>query len=181
MQVTIDTDAQTLTADTETLPLYSKEAFALLSEIWLKTGWSAHYHFTFSWLGRPILQLPEDVMRLQEVLWELRPDVIIETGVAFGGSLLFFASLCVLTAKGRVIGVEIDLHPDNRKALENHSLSSFISLVEGDSVDSEVFKKVRSMVKAREKVCVILDANHSKAHVLQEAQSLLQADSRGSY
>jgi cephalosporin hydroxylase len=181
MKLIIDTDAQTLTKDHELIPLYSKESFVLLSELWLKLGWNAHYHYTFSWLGRPILQLPEDVMRLQEVIWELRPDVIIETGIAFGGSLLFYASLCVLTAKGRVIGIDVDLHPQNREALKTHSLASFITLVDGSSVDPEVYQRVRSLVKAREKVCVILDANHSKEHVLQELNLYSKLVSKGSY
>jgi len=181
VKLTIDTENHTLTSEGQQISLYSKEAFALISEIWLKMGWNAHYHYTFSWLGRPILQLPEDVMRLQEVIWELRPDVIIETGVAFGGSLLFYASLCVLTAKGRVIGIDVDLHAQNREAITKHSLGSFISLIEGSSVDPEVFKRVSAQVKAREKVCVILDANHSKEHVLQELHLYSKLVTKGSY
>lgn len=181
MKVTIDTEARTLTKDQEEIPLYSKEAFALLSELWMKVGWNAHYHYSFSWLGQPILQLPEDVLRLQEVFWELKPDVIIETGIAFGGSLLLHASLCVLTARGRVIGIDIDLHPNNRVALEGHPLASFITLVEGNSIDPNIFQQVRSLVSPREKVCVILDANHSKQHVLAELKLYSQLVSKGSY
>jgi cephalosporin hydroxylase len=181
MKLIIDTDTQTFTKDQEKFSLYSQEAFDLLSEIWMKVGWNAHYHYTFSWLGQPILQLPEDILRLQEVFWELKPDVIIETGIAFGGSLLLYASLCVLTARGRVIGIDVDLHPNNREALQGHPLSSFITLVEGNSIETATFKKVRSLLSAREKVCVILDANHSKHHVLAELKLYSQLVTKGCY
>lgn len=168
MKYIIDTENQTFTQGNQQLPLYSKEAFSLLSTLWLKIGWNHRYHYTFTWLGRPILQLPEDIVRLQEVLWELKPDVIIETGIALGGSLLFYASLCALAGKGRVIGVDIDLHATNREALENHPLSSYLTCIEGSSTDPLTLAAVRSLVEKDQSVFIVLDANHSKEHVLQE-------------
>jgi cephalosporin hydroxylase len=181
MKYIIDTENHTLTMEGQQLPLYSKEAFAILSTFWLKVGWNAHYHYTFTWLGRPILQLPEDVMRLQEVIWELKPDVIIETGIALGGSLLFYASLCALIGKGRVIGIDIDLRPHNKAALETHALASFLTCIDGSSIDPVVFNKVRVSLKPGEKVCVILDANHSKEHVLRELGLYSQLITKDSY
>src|SRR5256885_1398318 len=101
----------------------------------VRSGWDNKYVYGFTWMGRPIIQLPEDIVRIQEVIYRLQPDVIVETGVAHGGSLLFYASLCQLIGKGRVIGIEIDLRPTNRAAIESHPLSRFISLVEGNSID----------------------------------------------
>src|SRR3954468_7792383 len=136
MRLTIDTDAATLTVEkgpepAQTLPLYSTQAFELLSEQWLKVGWNEKYVYTFSWLGRPLIQLPEDVIRIQEVVYRVKPDVIIETGVAHGGSLVLYASLCKAMGRGRVVGVDIEIRPHNRKAIESHELSELITLVEG--------------------------------------------------
>src|SRR6266498_1986090 len=109
MKLIVDTDAKTILVEdrrgTTTLPLYSKEAFELLSQQWVNVGWDQKYPYTFSWLGRPIIQLPEDIIRIQEVIFRLKPDVIVETGVAHGGSLVLYASLCKAMGKGRVIGV----------------------------------------------------------------------------
>src|SRR5581483_6062315 len=100
--------------------------------------------YTFTWLGRPIIQIPEDMIRLQEVIFSLQPDVIIETGVALGGSVLYSATLCKLIGKGHVIGVDIDIRKHNREAIESHSLSPYITLIEGDSVDPETINTVKS-------------------------------------
>jgi len=181
MKYLIDTEKQTLTTSDQELPLYSKEAFAILSNFWLKVGWNARYHYTFTWLGRPILQLPEDIVRLQEVLWELKPDVIIETGIALGGSLLFYASLCALIGKGHVIGIDVDLHPANRKILNAHRLASYLTCIDGSSVDSFTFNKARALIEPNQTVCVILDSNHSKEHVLQELHLYSTLVTVGSY
>src|SRR4051812_39796343 len=90
-------------------PLYSREAFEIISQVWLKVGWNEKYPYTFSWLGRPLIQLPEDVMRIQETIYRLKPNLIIETGIAHGGSLILYASLCKAIGKGRVIGVDIEI------------------------------------------------------------------------
>lgn len=113
MQLTIDTDARTLTLvdgdQRRQLPLYSREAFEAVSRQWVRVGWNQKYQYTFSWMGRPVIQLPEDMIRMQEVIHRLQPDVIIETGVAHGGSLVFYASLCKAMRKGRVVGIDIEI------------------------------------------------------------------------
>lgn len=185
MKLTIDTDRQTLTiqqVDGErTIDLYSKEAFEQISRQWVRVGWNQKYHYTFSWMGRPIIQLPEDMLRVQEAIHRLQPDVIIETGVAHGGSLIFYASLCKVLGKGRVIGIDIEIRPHNRQAIGAHPLSSFITLVEGSSVDANVVERVKSLVNPGETVLVLLDSNHTKAHVRAELEAYHGLVTPGSY
>lgn len=163
------------------LALYSKEAFELLSREWIKLGWNQKYSYTFSWMGRPVIQLPEDLVRLQEVIYRLRPDVIVETGVAHGGSLIFHASLCKTLSKGRVIGIDVEIRPQNRKAIETHPLSSFVTLVEGNSIDPSVVAQVNAQVASGETVLVILDSCHTKKHVLSELEAYCGLVTPGSY
>jgi cephalosporin hydroxylase len=183
MRIVIDTTERTLIAgDGRRLDLYSKEAFECISDLWLKTSWNQKYSYTFTWLGRPIIQHPEDLVRLQEVIFTLRPDVIIETGVAHGGSLILYASLLkAMGSKGRVVGVDIEMRLQNRRAIESHDLASYISLVEGDSAAPEVVSRTRSFVRPGEKVMVILDSNHTKTHVLKELEAYAPLVSLGSY
>src|SRR4030095_6492825 len=172
MKLTIDTTEGKLTSETATetrvLELYSKEAFELISQHWVKIGWNEKYPYTFSWLGRPIIQLPEDMIRMQEVIYRVRPDVIIETGVAHGGSLVYYASLCKAMGHGRVIGVDIEIRPHNRQAIEKHELFPLITLVEGSSTDPSVVRHVHSLMRPTETALVILDSNHTRQHVLTE-------------
>lgn len=172
MQLHIDTDSKTLTTRTatgeQTLPLYSKEAFTLVSDVWVKLGWNVKYPYTFSWLGRPLIQLPEDVLRIQEVLFRVKPDYVVETGVAHGGSLILYASLFEAMGHGRVIGVDIEIRPHNRQAIEAHPLFKRIELIEGSSTDPGVVAEVKRRIPAGSKVLVILDSNHTKAHVAAE-------------
>src|SRR5262245_7808649 len=181
MRIVIDTIEKTLTADSKRLELYGKEAFELVSELWLKTSWNQKYSYTFTWLGRPIIQHPEDLLRLQEVIFTLRPNVIVETGVAHGGSLIFCASLFKAMGKGRAIGIDIELRPHNRKAIESHELASYVSLIEGDSASSDVVARVQELVRPGDKVMVILDSNHTKAHVLKELEAYAPWGRRGSH
>jgi cephalosporin hydroxylase len=159
----------------------SPEAFAIISRAWLRSGWDNKYVYGFTWLGRPIIQLPEDMIRIQEVIYRLQPDVIIETGVAHGGSLLFYASLCQLMGKGRVIGIEIDLRPSNRTAIESHSLFRFVSLIEGNSIDPATISRVRYEIAPGANVIVLLDSCHTRQHVLAELTAYAPLVSRGSY
>jgi cephalosporin hydroxylase len=172
MKITIDTDTRRLTrTDREKsteLDLYSKEAFEILSTLWVKVGWDQKYSYTFTWMGIPIIQLPEDMVRTQEVIYRQKPDVIIETGVAHGGSLVYYASLCKAMGHGRVIGIDIEIRPHNWRAIESHALASYITLVDGSSTAPEIVARVRELVKPGEKALVILDSNHSKQHVLEE-------------
>jgi cephalosporin hydroxylase len=174
MKIEADTERGSLRFEeggrVETVPLYSTRAFALLSRLWLKVGWNEKYPYTFAWLGRPIIQLPEDLVRVQEAIYAAKPDVIVETGVAHGGSLIFYASLCKAMGRGRVIGVDIEIRPHNRKAIEAHELASFVTLIEGDSASSETFRRVRALVRSDESALVLLDSNHTKAHVLKELE-----------
>ena len=186
MKITIDTDAKTIATrdddgnDNE-MPLYGNPSFKLLSELWIKVGWGQRYSYTFTWLGRPVIQLPEDLLRIQEVIHRLQPDVIVEAGVAHGGSLIFYASLFEAMGKGRVIGVDIDIRAHNRQAIEEHRLATRITLVESDSTASAAFEQVSRYVESGDTVLVILDSNHSRDHVLAECRLYAPLVSVGSY
>jgi cephalosporin hydroxylase len=184
MRLTIDTDAKTLVVQgdaPQTLDLYSDEAFQILSDHWVKVGWNQKYPYTFSWMGRPIIQLPEDLIRIQEVIYQLKPDVILETGVAHGGSLIFYAGLCTAMKQGRVIGVDVEIRSHNREAIEAHEMFPLITLVEGDSVGEETVSHVNSLIKPGETVLVILDSCHTKAHVQAELEAYHSLVPEGSY
>jgi cephalosporin hydroxylase len=163
------------------LPLSSPEAFRIISQAWLRCGWDTKYVYSFSWLGRPIIQLPEDMVRIQEVIYQIRPDVIIETGVAHGGSLVYYASLCKLLGAGRVIGVDIEIRPHNRTAIEAHPLTDLITLIEGSSTDPDVLATIRGTIAPDDRVLVLLDSNHTKSHVLGELEAYGPLVSPGSY
>ena len=185
MKLALDTETQTLTVTedgrTETLPLYSKQAFETISRQWVRVGWNQKYQYTFSWMGRPVIQLPEDLLRMQEVIYRLQPDIIIETGVAHGGSLIFYASLCKAMDKGRVVGVDIEIRPHNRLAIESHALAGLVTLIEGSSTAPEVVQQVRRAVKPGQTVLVILDSKHTYAHVAAELEVYADLVSPGSY
>lgn len=187
MKLLIDTTARTLTrvdGGSETnLDLYSKEAFEAIALEWVRVGWSLEYYHTFSWFGLPLLQLPEDMLRLQEVIYEARPAVIVETGIFQGGSLLFHASL--LKAMGleesRVIGIDIQIAPHTRENLRRHPLSSYITMIEGDSTAPDVVGQVEAAVGGRRPVLVILDSNHTRDHVARELEAYAPLVTEGSY
>ncbi len=186
MKLYIDTEANTLVTQAndseQTLPLYSTEAFNVISDLWVKLGWNAKYSYTFTWLGRPLIQLPEDVMRIQEVIFKVKPDVIIETGVAHGGSLILYASLFeAMGTTGHVIGVDIEIRPHNRSAIEAHPLFKRITLIEGSSVDSNVLAEVKSHIPEGATVLVILDSDHSCNHVSKELEAYHGLVTQGSY
>ncbi len=172
MKLTIDTDSSTLTLVDEgreqTLPLYSPEAFQEVSRQWLRIGWAAQYYLTFTWFGLPILQLPEDLLRLQETIVMLRPDVIVETGIYEGGSLLFHATLCESLGKGRVVGIDKFIGPSTRTGVEGSRLSPRIQMIEGDSTAQDTVAAVKALIAPGESVMVILDSHHSKQHVAME-------------
>lgn len=185
MKIVIDTDAGTVACEDggERLVtgLYTARAFELLSREWLRVGWTQRYSYSFTWLGRPIIQLPEDVMRAQELIYTLRPDVIVETGVAHGGSLVLYASVCKLLGKGRVVGVDVEIRPHNRAAIEAHPLSTYITLIQGDSVAPEIVAKVKGLLRPGETVLVLLDSNHTREHVLAELEAYAPLVTPGSY
>lgn len=157
------------------------EAFRLISEAWLRSGWDNKYVYGFTWLGRPIIQLPEDMIRLQEVIFSVQPDVIIETGIAHGGALCFYASLCKALGRGRVVGVDIEIRPHNRQAIESHPMFPLITLIEGSSIAPQVVEQVKAEVRDGETVLVLLDSCHTKEHVLAELEEYSTLVTRGSY
>ena len=181
MKITIDTEKGIVTHNNIEFGIGTPEGFKLISDAWIRSGWDTKYVYSFAWLGRPVIQLPEDMIRIQEVIFDIKPDVVIETGVAHGGSLIFYASLFKAMEKGRVIGIDIEIRPHNRKAIEEHFLSPYISLVVGSSTASDTINKVKDLVKPNEKTIVILDSNHTYQHVLDELRLYSQFVSVGSY
>lgn len=186
MKITIDTDTQTVAlrsaaGATTTHPLYSREAFRLVTGVWLKQEWSLLHWQSFSWLGFQLWQLPEDVMRLQEVVATLRPDIIIETGVNRGGSAVLLASLCRALGTGRVISIDIHIPAEVRDAVAACPLGDLITLIEGDSAAPEVVGQVRRQVGPGQSVLVFLDSDHSSAHVRRELEAYGPLVTPGSY
>jgi cephalosporin hydroxylase len=139
-----------------------------------------HYMNNFSWLGRPLIQLPQDAMAMQELIWAVKPDLVVETGIAHGGSLILSASMLQLLGHGEVLGVDIEIRPHNRKEIEAHPLAHRISMIEGSSVDAAVVTQVRAKA-AGKKVLVCLDSNHTHEHVLAELNAYGPLVSPGSY
>lgn len=184
MKLTIDTHKQTIlnAENGKTVPLYSTEGFKVVSDIWLKVGWNEKHTYTFSWMGRPIIQLPEDMIRVQEAIFQVKPTVIVETGIAHGGSLIYSASLLkTMDIEGRVIGVDIEIRPHNRKAIEEHFLFSYITLIEGSSTAPEIVRQVKDLIKPDDKVLVILDSNHLRQHVYNELEAYCDLVTKDSY
>ena len=185
MRLTIDQDTATIFkeegGDTECIPLYSRKGFELIAHLYLKVGWNEKYTYTFSWLGRPIIQLPDDLMRMQELIYTLAPDVIVETGVAHGGSLVFYASLFEAMGNGRVVGIDIEIRQANRAAIETHRLAKRISLVEGSSIAPDVVAKIRDDVASADTVLIVLDSNHSYDHVMAELETYATMVTPGSF
>lgn len=151
------------------------------SRVWLRAVAPYKYAYNFTWLGRPVIQLPQDMLATQEIIWSVRPDVVIETGVAHGGSLIYYASLLhLLGGAGYVIGVDIEIRPHNRVQIESHSLAPRIKLVEGSSIDPAIVKRVAELAHGKRAV-VILDSNHTHDHVIQELRLYSPFVSMGSY
>jgi cephalosporin hydroxylase len=166
---------------TQSLPFSSNEAFREVTKAWLRVGWDTKYVYGFTWLGRPIIQLPDDMIRLQEVVYGIKPDVIIETGIAHGGSLIYSASLCQMIGKGRVIGVDIEIRPHNRAAIEAHPLASYITILEGSSTGTKTIEQIQTQIRQGESVIVFLDSCHSRDHVLAELEAYGPMVTPGSY
>lgn len=170
---------------------------ATLTRDWLEEAVRRKYAHAFTWLGRPILQVPQDVYAIQEIMWAVRPDLVIETGIAHGGSLVLTASLLALLdytdavaagealsprrSRRRVLGVDVEIRPHNRDAIESHPLAHLIDTIEGSSVDPEVVARVRQAARGRQTVLVMLDSNHTHDHVLAELEVYAPLTSVGSY
>jgi cephalosporin hydroxylase len=150
------------------LDIYSPEGFKVLSNLFTRSGWQQKISYEPTWLGIPIIQTPEDIAMMQELIWKVRPDVIIECGVAHGGALVLYASILDMTGKGHVIGVDVEIRKYNRLALQSHVMSRRFTLIEGSSVDEATVKQVRDMIRPDDRVMVTLDSNHTAEHVAKE-------------
>lgn len=144
------------------------------------------YSYNFSWMGRPIIQYPQDMVAMQEIIWRIKPDLIIETGIAHGGSLLFYASILELVSncgggEGHVLGIDIDIRAHNRKAIEEHPMAKRISMIEGSSIEPNVIAKVHDKARQKKRILVSLDSNHTHDHVLAELEAYASLTTIGSY
>lgn len=148
---------------------------------WMARASRARYSYHFTWMGRPIIQFPQDIIAMQELIWASRPQLIVETGVAHGGSVVFYASMLELLGEGRVVGIDVDIRPPNRSALESHPMAHRITLLEGSSTDPAVAHQVRDLAAGCERVMVVLDSNHTHEHVLQELRLYGELVTRGSW
>ena len=142
----------------------------------------AKYSYNFSWMGRPIIAYPQDMIAMQELIWDIQPNIIIEAGVAHGGSIVYYASLLELIGtEGIVIGIDIDIRRHNKDLIESHPMFKRIKLIEGSSISDDVLNQVIALIKPDSKVLVCLDSNHTHDHVLQELQMYAPLTSIGSY
>jgi len=156
------------------------------SRAWLEESMRKSYVYNFSWLGRPIIQNPIDIMAMQEIIWKVQPDLIIETGIAHGGSIIFSASMLELLAsctgsEGEVVAVDIDIRPHNRKAIEDHPMSKRITMLEGSSIAAGIVAQVKEKAKGKQRILVCMDSNHTHDHVLAELQAYAPLVTLGSY
>jgi cephalosporin hydroxylase len=152
------------------------------SRAWLAEVTRRRYTYNFSWLGRPVIQLPQDLIAVQEIIWQVRPDLILETGIAHGGSLIHSASLLeILGGDGLVVGVDVEIRAHNRREIERHPLARRIRLIEGSSTDEAVVAAVRAHARGRRAVMVVLDSNHTHAHVRKELELYAPLVTRSSY
>ena len=169
----------------------------MLSRQWSEVTNADGYTYNFTWLGRPVIQYPQDLVAMQELIWSVRPDLIIETGIAHGGSLVFSASLLAqldladaidakqsinpAESKRRVLGVDIDIRPHNRRAIESHPMASRIQMIEGSSIEDSVISQVHQVASQFDRVMVVLDSNHTHEHVLAELEAYAHLTSVDSY
>jgi cephalosporin hydroxylase len=162
--------------------LGTDKKLAQLSRDWSNQSLRKRYTHNFTWMGRPIIQFPQDILAIQELIWRIQPEIIVETGIAHGGSLIFSASMLeLLGGPGRVIAVDIDIRSHNRDAIVAHPMYKRITMIEGSSIDDDVVAKVKSECGDAKKIMVILDSNHSHKHVLAELESYAPLVKSGSY
>lgn len=155
---------------------------ANLTDEWVRRSARYKYSYNFSWLGRPIIQFPQDMLALQEIVWKVKPSLIVETGIAHGGSLIFYASMLeLLGADGNVIGIDVDIRKHNRAAIESHSMYHRIELIEGSSTDRDIVSQIAREAEQADVVMVVLDSNHTHEHVLKELELYSPFVTKGSY
>jgi len=177
---------------------YSKdESWQLASKKWLSRAFDQKFMYNFTALGRPIIQLPNDIVAIQELIWEVKPDLIIETGIAHGGSLILSASMLALldvceaiengtildpkNSDRKVLGIDIDIREHNKEAIENHPMFNYIQMIEGSSVDQKIIRQVQNFSQDYNRIMVCLDSNHTHEHVLAELEAYAPLTSTGSY
>lgn len=158
-----------------------------LTRQWMDRANQKKYSYHFEWLGRPIIQYPQDLVAMQEIIWQVQPDLIIETGIAHGGSLIFSASMLALNAicggpkNASVLGIDIEIRPHNRTAIETHPLAGWIKMIEGSSIAPAIIDQVKHEAAGRQRILVCLDSNHTHDHVLAELEAYASLTSIGSY
>ena len=157
------------------------ESLKKLSNKWIMESSLHEYSYHFRWLGVPIIQFPQDIVGLQEIIWKIKPELIIETGIARGGSLIFSASMLQLIGKGSVVGVDIDIRKENKAIILKHPLYKRIKMIEGSSIDQSIINKVNRIAKNKKNILVILDSNHTHDHVLSELNAYSKLVKKGSY
>lgn len=147
---------------------------------WIRSG-KYKYSYNFTWLGRPIIQYPQDILAMQELIWSVRPDLIVETGIAHGGSLVFYASMLELLGQGEVLGIDIDIRRHNRIEIERHPMFKRITMLEGSSVSDEISDQVLAFTRSKNRVMICLDSMHTHDHVLRELELYSPLVTNGSY
>lgn len=153
-----------------------------LSNTWIQDSAKYNYSYNFRWLGRPIIQYPQDIIAMQEIIWRVKPDLIIETGIAHGGSLIFYASMLVLCGDvGEVVGIDIDIRAHNRIEIERHPMFAHIKMIEGSSISDDVVEQVYDIAKDKKRILVSLDSMHTYDHVLKEMELYAPLVTKGSY
>ncbi len=178
----MDDDEFARSNDAEIAALAADPSFQALTQQWMERSIAHRYSYHFRWMGLPIIQYPQDMIAMQELIWTIKPDVIVECGVARGGSIVYYASLLQMLGKsGRVIGIDVDIRPANRTALESHPMAKHFELIEGSSIAPETFAEVRSRIRPSDTVLVVLDSNHTHDHVLHELELYATLVRTGSY
>lgn|SRR3989338_8731283 len=176
MKLILKTDNRTKAFD-----IYSPKGYEIMSELWNKISFHNRSMYESTWLGIPIIQYPNDMIMMQELIWKTKPDVIIEVGVAHGGSVIFYASILRLLGKGRVIGVDHEIRKHNKIKLNRHPLSKKITLIQGNSVELKTLHKVCALLRSKDKVMVVLDSDHSYTHVTKEMNLYSKIVTKGQY
>jgi cephalosporin hydroxylase len=179
----MDADIQFAKEVTENLKKQGQDReLKALSRKWVEMIQPYNYCHSFTWLGQTIIQAPQDIMAMQELIWQIKPDLIIETGIARGGSLVFYSSMLeLLGSDGIVLGIDIDIRPHNRSSLETHPMNKRIRMIEGSSISPDTVKKVREIALGRKRIIVCLDSNHTHEHVLRELELYSPFVTAGSY
>lgn len=160
----------------------SDENLQNLTNRWFIESCRHKYSYNFSWMGRPIIQFPQDIIAMQEIIWQVKPDLIVETGIAHGGSLIFYASMLELIGEGgQILGIDVDIRQHNRVEIEKHPMFKRITMIEGSSIDEEIAKQVFDFAKGNSRVLVVLDSNHTHDHVLKELELYSPLVTKDSY